>query len=115
MYQIGEIPGHQASEHLFTLKSVMSHYMNLKIPLILQCYDIKKYFFRGVSFFRGEVFFLRRRRVKKHVAATQKNIFLKASVYFFGIVDSCYKTFGFVLSTRKQQILKSWWVHPPQE
>ena len=43
-YQIGAIPGHQASEHLFTLKSVISLYISLGIPSILFCYDIAKYF-----------------------------------------------------------------------
>ena len=43
-FQIGAIPGHRSSEHLFTLKSVIALYMNFNIPLIMQFYDIKKYF-----------------------------------------------------------------------
>ena len=43
-FQIGAIPGHQAAEHLFTIKSVMTLYQQAGKPLILQCFDIKKYF-----------------------------------------------------------------------
>ena len=43
-FQIGAIPKHQSQEHLFTLKSVMSWYEKLKTPLILQLFDISKYF-----------------------------------------------------------------------
>ena len=43
-YQIGAIPGHQAAEHLFTIKSVMSLYLKDGKPLILSCFDLKKYF-----------------------------------------------------------------------
>ena len=45
-YQIGAIPKHQSQEHLFTLKSIMEWYETLKIPLILQLYDISKFFDR---------------------------------------------------------------------
>ena len=45
-FQIGAIPKHQSQEHLFTLKSVMSWYELLKIPLILQLFDISKFFDR---------------------------------------------------------------------
>ena len=38
-YQIGAIPGHQAQEHLFTIKSVMALYQKAGKPLILQCFD----------------------------------------------------------------------------
>ena len=43
-FQIGAIPGHQAAEHLFTIKNVMTLYQQAGKPLILQCFDIKKYF-----------------------------------------------------------------------
>merc|ERR1711971_1371275 len=43
-YQIGAIPGHQSSEHLFTLKSVIALYTLFDIPIIMQFYDLKKYF-----------------------------------------------------------------------
>ena len=34
-FQIGGLPGHQAAEHLFTLKSIISLYLSLEKPLIL--------------------------------------------------------------------------------
>ena len=43
-YQIGAIPGHQAAEHLFTIKSIMALFNEAGQPLILQCFDLKKYF-----------------------------------------------------------------------
>ena len=43
-FQIGGIPGHRPQEHLFTVKSVISLYMYLKLPLYLQLYDISTYF-----------------------------------------------------------------------
>ena len=43
-YQIGAIPGHQAAEHIFTIKSIMSLFNEAGQPLILQCFDLKKYF-----------------------------------------------------------------------
>ena len=43
-YQIGGIPGHRSQEHLFTVKSVISLYSLLNIPVILQLFDISKYF-----------------------------------------------------------------------
>ena len=43
-FQIGAIPGHQAAEHLFTIKSVMALFQKAGKPLILQCFDLKKYF-----------------------------------------------------------------------
>ena len=43
-YQIGAIPGHQAAEHLYTIKSVMALYHKAGKPLILQCFDLQKYF-----------------------------------------------------------------------
>ena len=45
-FQIGAIPKHQSQEHLFTLKSVMEWYESMKSPLILQLYDISKFFDR---------------------------------------------------------------------
>ena len=43
-FQIRGIPDHQPSEHLFTLKSVISLYQSKNKELILTCYDLKKYF-----------------------------------------------------------------------
>jgi hypothetical protein len=43
-YQIGGMPGHRPSEHLFVIKSTMALYEQLDIPLILQTFDISKYF-----------------------------------------------------------------------
>ena len=43
-FQIGAIPGHQSAEHLYTIKSVMALFQQAGKPLILQCFDIKKYF-----------------------------------------------------------------------
>ena len=47
-FQIGAIPKHRAQEHLYTMKSVISWYEQLKIPLILQLFDISKFFDREV-------------------------------------------------------------------
>ena len=43
-FQIGGLPGHRATEHLFSLKSIMCWYDCLDLPLIVQFYDLKKYF-----------------------------------------------------------------------
>ena len=43
-FQIGGMPGHRPSEHLFCIKSIMSLYEHLDIPLIIQTFDISKYF-----------------------------------------------------------------------
>ena len=43
-YQIGGIPNHRSQEHLFTVKSVLSLYSQLNLPVILQLYDLSKYF-----------------------------------------------------------------------
>ena len=43
-FQIGSIPGHQPAEHLFVIKSIIAYYKLQNKMLILQCYDIKKYF-----------------------------------------------------------------------
>ena len=43
-FQIGGLPGHQAAEHLFTLKSIISLFLSQGKPLILTCFDLKKYF-----------------------------------------------------------------------
>ena len=45
-YQIGTVPGHRSEEHLFVMKMVMSLYSHYKKPVILQLYDIKKFFDR---------------------------------------------------------------------
>ena len=43
-FQIGAIPGHQAAEHLYTIKSVMALFQLAGLALILTCFDLKKYF-----------------------------------------------------------------------
>ena len=43
-FQIGGMPGHRPAEHLFCIKSMMSLYQMLDIPLIIQTFDISKYF-----------------------------------------------------------------------
>ena len=43
-FQIGGVPGHRPQEHLFSIKSVISLYKYLSIPLFLQLWDISKYF-----------------------------------------------------------------------
>ena len=43
-FQIGAIQGHRPQEHLFTLKSMMSYYDMLNLPIIIQVYDLSKYF-----------------------------------------------------------------------
>ena len=43
-FQIGGMPHHRSQENLFTVKSVISLYSMLKIPLFMQIYDISKYF-----------------------------------------------------------------------
>ena len=43
-FQIGGMPGHRPAEHLFCIKSMMSLYEKLDIPLIIQTFDISKYF-----------------------------------------------------------------------
>ena len=43
-FQIGAIQGHRPQEHIFTLKSMMAYYEMLHQPLIIQVYDLSKYF-----------------------------------------------------------------------
>ena len=43
-FQIGAVPGHQPSEHLFTLKSIISFYQLLQMAIIISFYDIRKFF-----------------------------------------------------------------------
>ena len=45
-FQLGTKPGHRAQEHLFSVKSVISLYDTFGIPLILQLYDVSKFFDR---------------------------------------------------------------------
>ena len=45
-YQIGAIPKHQSQEHLFVLKSIMQWYLMLNIAIIIQLFDISKFFDR---------------------------------------------------------------------
>ena len=43
-FQIGGIPKHRSQEHLFTIKSILSLYLLLNLPIFMQLYDISKYF-----------------------------------------------------------------------
>ena len=43
-FQIGGLPGHQSAEHLFTLKSIISMFLSQGKALILNCFDLRKYF-----------------------------------------------------------------------
>ena len=45
-FQIGTKTGHRAQEHLFTLKSVISLYLRYDFPVLIQLYDISKFFDR---------------------------------------------------------------------
>ena len=45
-YQIGALPKHRSQEHLFTLKSVIDWYDYMGKPLVLQLFDISKFFDR---------------------------------------------------------------------
>ena len=45
-YQIGTVPGHRSQEHLFVMRNVISLYNHYKKPVILQLYDIQKFFDR---------------------------------------------------------------------
>ena len=44
MYQVGGQPGHRTDELVFTVKSVMGKYKEEGKPMILQMFDISKYF-----------------------------------------------------------------------
>ena len=50
MYQIGGQPGHRAAEHLFSMKSVMALFEVTNKPLIIQVYDLSKYFDKEVLY-----------------------------------------------------------------
>ena len=43
-FQVGGLPKHRSQEHLFCVKSVISLYSSLSLPLYIQIYDISKYF-----------------------------------------------------------------------
>ena len=45
-FQIGTKTGHRAQEHLFTLKSVIALYLSHNLPILIQLYDISKFFDR---------------------------------------------------------------------
>ena len=47
-YQIGGQPGHQPQEHLFTIKSIMAWYEHVGKLLMLQGFDISKFFDKEV-------------------------------------------------------------------
>ena len=44
MYQVGGQPGHRTEELVFSIKSIMAKYKVEKKPLLLQMFDISKYF-----------------------------------------------------------------------
>ena len=43
-FQIGGQPGHRVEEMVFVMKSTIAKYRSEKKPIILQCYDLEKYF-----------------------------------------------------------------------
>ena len=43
-FHIGGIPSHRSQEHLFTVKSVLSLYSQLNLPVFLKLFDLSKYF-----------------------------------------------------------------------
>ena len=45
-FQTGTKTGHRAQEHLFTLKSVIALYLKHDMPMLVQLYDISKFFDR---------------------------------------------------------------------
>ena len=45
-FQIGAKPGHRVQEHIFVQHSVVALYKKLNIPLIIQTWDISRYFDR---------------------------------------------------------------------
>ena len=48
-YQIGGQPGHQPKEHIFTVKSIIARCMKEGKMVILQAYDISKFFDKEVT------------------------------------------------------------------
>jgi hypothetical protein len=44
IYQIGGQPGHRADELLFVMKSIIAQHRKIGKPLIIQCWDLSKYF-----------------------------------------------------------------------
>ena len=47
-YQIGGQPGHQPQEHIFTIKSIIAKYLFLGMLIMLQAFDISKFFDKEV-------------------------------------------------------------------
>ena len=45
-FQIGTKNGHRAQEHLFSLKSIIAFYLSHDFPILIQLYDISKFFDR---------------------------------------------------------------------
>ena len=45
-FQIGAIPGHRPQEHIYTIKSVIGHYVKNNKGIILTLYDVAKFFDR---------------------------------------------------------------------
>ena len=43
-FQIGGQPKHRIQEHILTMRSMMALYEFLDIPIIIQLYDIQKFF-----------------------------------------------------------------------
>ena len=43
-FQIGAKKGHRAQEHIFLMKSMMQMFLMMKKPLIIQLYDVSKFF-----------------------------------------------------------------------
>ena len=44
IYQIGGKPGHRPEELVFVIKSIVAKYRSQAKTVIIQCYDVQKYF-----------------------------------------------------------------------
>ena len=44
MFQIGGQPGHRPEEHLFVMKSLIAKKKAERKPMVIQCWDISKFF-----------------------------------------------------------------------
>ena len=90
-FQIGTKVGHRPQEHLFTVKSVISLYMHLQLPLYLQLYDISTYFDKeilrdamdtlfsaGITGKLYRLWFMMNSSAKVKVKTEQKSVFFKS-------------------------------------
>ena len=49
-YQVGGQPGHRVEELVFVMKSAIAKYRAARKPIILQCFDLEKYFDKDFYF-----------------------------------------------------------------